>query len=53
VTEADDMIILMTTKMLSGGMRWIVVGQIVWAWIFTLLASGLIGYALERAAATL
>jgi inorganic phosphate transporter, PiT family len=35
------------------GMRWIVVEQIVWAWIFTLPASGLIGYALERAAATL
>jgi inorganic phosphate transporter, PiT family len=35
------------------GMKWIVVEQIVWAWIFTLRASGLIGYALERAAAAL
>jgi PiT family inorganic phosphate transporter len=35
------------------GMRWIVVEQVVWAWIFTLPASGLIGYALERAAAAL
>lgn len=35
------------------GMRWIVIEQIVWAWIFTLPASGLIGYALERTAATL
>jgi PiT family inorganic phosphate transporter len=35
------------------GMRWIVVEQIVWAWIFTLPASGLIGYALVRAAAAL
>ncbi|PYL61680.1 MAG: inorganic phosphate transporter [Verrucomicrobia bacterium] len=30
------------------GMRWTVVERIVWAWVFTLPASGLIGYALER-----
>jgi len=34
-----------------GGMRWTVVERIVWAWLFTLPASGLIGYALARAAA--
>src|SRR5438876_6258887 len=34
-----------------GGMRWTVVERIVWAWVFTLPASGLIGYALARAAA--
>src|SRR6266853_4404386 len=28
------------------GMRWIVVERIIWAWLFTLPASGLIGYAL-------
>src|SRR5437763_7928574 len=32
------------------GMRWAVVERIIWAWVFTLPASGLIGYALERAA---
>jgi phosphate/sulfate permease len=31
------------------GMRWTVVERIIWAWLFTLPASGLIGYALERA----
>ena len=31
-----------------GGIRWIIVERIVWAWIFTLPATGLIGYALER-----
>ena len=31
-----------------GGMKWTVVERIVWAWIFTLPASGLIGYALAR-----
>ncbi|HEU0208688.1 MAG TPA: inorganic phosphate transporter [Candidatus Udaeobacter sp.] len=36
-----------------GGMRWTVVERIVWAWILTLPASGLIGYALERVAAAL
>jgi len=36
-----------------GGMKWIVVERIIWAWIFTLPASGVIGYALERAAAAL
>ena len=36
-----------------GGLRWIVVERIVWAWLFTLPASGLIGYALARAAAAL
>ena len=30
------------------GMRWTVVERIVWAWVFTLPASGLIGYALGR-----
>src|SRR5213082_502986 len=33
------------------GMKWTVVERIIWAWLFTLPASGLIGYALERAAA--
>src|SRR3989475_3971698 len=31
-----------------GGMRWTVVERIIWAWVFTLPASGLIGYVLER-----
>src|SRR5437762_3642615 len=35
------------------GMRWTVVERIIWAWLFTLPASGLIGYALARAAAAL
>ena len=35
------------------GMRWVVVERIIWAWLFTLPASGLIGYALGRAAAAL
>jgi PiT family inorganic phosphate transporter len=30
------------------GMRWTVVERIIWAWLFTLPASGLIGYVLER-----
>src|SRR6266487_783349 len=33
------------------GVRWTVVERIIWAWLFTLPASGLIGYALARAAA--
>jgi inorganic phosphate transporter, PiT family len=33
------------------GMKWTVVERIIWAWLFTLPASGLIGYLLERAAA--
>src|SRR5213595_2586385 len=33
------------------GMRWTVVERIIWAWLFTLPASGLVGYALERVAA--
>jgi PiT family inorganic phosphate transporter len=33
------------------GVRWTVVERIIWAWIFTLPASGLVGYALERVAA--
>jgi inorganic phosphate transporter, PiT family len=37
-------------KRLSG-MKWTVVERILWAWLFTLPASGLIGYALARAAA--
>ena len=36
-----------------GGMKWTVVERIIWAWLFTLPASGLIGYALERVAAAL
>ncbi|HEY6071314.1 MAG TPA: inorganic phosphate transporter [Chthoniobacterales bacterium] len=30
------------------GMRWTVVERIIWAWIFTLPATGLLGYLLER-----
>jgi PiT family inorganic phosphate transporter len=30
------------------GMRWTVVERIIWIWLFTLPASGLIGYVLER-----
>jgi PiT family inorganic phosphate transporter len=33
--------------------RWTVVERIIWAWVFTLPASGVIGYALERLAAAL
>jgi len=33
-----------------GGMKWTLVERIIWAWLFTLPASGLIGYALERVA---
>lgn len=32
------------------GMRWTVVERIIWAWIFTLPATGLIGYLFERLA---
>jgi PiT family inorganic phosphate transporter len=32
------------------GMRWTVVERIVWAWVFTLPATGLVGYLLERIA---
>jgi inorganic phosphate transporter, PiT family len=39
-----------TVKRFSG-MRWTVVERIIWAWIFTLPASGLTGYMLERVAA--
>src|SRR6184192_705708 len=35
------------------GMKWRVVERIIWAWLFTLPASGLIGYALARAAAAI
>jgi inorganic phosphate transporter, PiT family len=35
------------------GMKWRVVERIIWTWLFTLPASGLIGYALARAAAAL
>jgi PiT family inorganic phosphate transporter len=34
------------------GIRWTVVERIVWAWVFTLPATALIGYALERAIGT-
>jgi PiT family inorganic phosphate transporter len=30
------------------GVKWSVVERIVWAWLFTLPATALIGYALER-----
>jgi len=30
------------------GVKWSVVERIVWAWLFTLPATGLIGYALAR-----
>ena len=32
------------------GVKWGVVGRIVWAWILTLPATGLVGYALARLA---
>ncbi|PYK41484.1 MAG: inorganic phosphate transporter [Verrucomicrobia bacterium] len=35
------------------GMKWTVVERIIWTWLFTLPASGLIGYALARAALAL
>ncbi len=35
------------------GMKWRVVERIIWAWLFTLPASGLVGYALAQAAAAL
>lgn len=35
----------------SGGLRWAVVERIVWTWIFTLPATGLIGFILARAVA--
>jgi PiT family inorganic phosphate transporter len=35
------------------GMKWTVVERIVWAWIFTLPATALIGYGLERVAVAL
>jgi PiT family inorganic phosphate transporter len=34
------------------GIRWTVEERIVWAWVFTLPATALIGYALERAIGT-
>ena len=36
-----------------GGMKWTVVERIIWAWLFTLPASGLIGYVLARAVTAL
>lgn len=36
-----------------GGLKLTVVERIIWAWLFTLPASGLVGYALARAAAAL
>jgi len=41
-----------TVKRFSG-MKWTVVERIIWAWVFTLPASGLIGYALARAVTAL
>ena len=41
-----------TAKRFSG-MKWTVVERIIWAWLFTLPATGLIGYVLVRAAITL
>jgi PiT family inorganic phosphate transporter len=35
------------------GLRWTVVERIIWAWLFTLPASGLVGYVLERVVAAL
>src|SRR5438093_1180970 len=35
------------------GVKWTVVERIIWAWVFTLPASGLIGYALARAVTAL
>src|SRR6266849_4976559 len=35
------------------GMRWTVVERIIWAWVFTLPATALLGYLLERAVAAL
>ena len=35
------------------GMKWTVVERIIWAWIFTLPATGLLGYMLERAVGAL
>src|SRR6266702_2702250 len=35
------------------GIRWTVVERIIWAWVFTLPARGLIGYVLERLATAL
>jgi len=35
------------------GMKWRVVERIIWAWLFTLPASGLVGYALARVAGAL
>ena len=32
------------------GVKWTVVKRIIWAWIFTLPVTGLIGYILARAA---
>jgi PiT family inorganic phosphate transporter len=40
-----------TVKRFSG-MKWTVVERIIWAWIFTLPATALIGYLLERAVVT-
>lgn len=36
-----------------GGMKWRVVERIIWTWLFTLPASGMIGYVLARAAAAI
>jgi PiT family inorganic phosphate transporter len=36
-----------------GGVKWRLVGRIVWAWVLTLPLTGLIGYILARAAAAL
>jgi PiT family inorganic phosphate transporter len=36
-----------------GGVKWRLVGRIVWAWVLTLPLTGLIGYVLARAAAAL
>ena len=46
-------IINIATVQRFSAMRWTVVERIIWAWLFTLPASGLIGYTLSRAAATL
>jgi len=41
-----------TAKRFSG-MKWAVVERIIWAWLFTLPATGLIGYVLVRAVVAL
>ncbi len=32
-----------------GAVKWTVVGRMVWAWVLTIPATGIVGYLLERA----